>query len=129
MRSVNALARALGYVWLGLLAFLIAPPGTPSALPVQIACYAVLGLALLAWTVLEASPAAAARYPAWALPVLRGRGGRFGGRSPQTAASSRETPPARGRSTRRAKCMLKLLAIPALAFRRTRAALLWRPKT
>lgn len=69
---VNALARALGFVWLGLLAFLIAPPSAPYALPVQVACYAVLGLALLAWTVLEASPAAAARYPAWALPVLRG---------------------------------------------------------
>ena len=72
LRTVNALARALGFVWLGLLAFLIAPPSAPYALPVQIACYAVLGLALLAWTVLEASPAAAARYPAWALPVLRG---------------------------------------------------------
>ena len=72
LRTVNALARALGFVWLGLLAFLIAPPSAPYALPVQIACYAVLGLALLAWTVLEASPAAAARYPARALPVLRG---------------------------------------------------------
>ena len=72
LRTVNALARALGFVWLGLLAFLVAPPSAPSALPVQIACYAVLGLALLAWTVLEVSPAAAARYPAWALPVLRG---------------------------------------------------------
>jgi signal transduction histidine kinase len=72
LRMVNALARALGFVWLGLLAFLIAPPSAPYALPVQIACYAVLGLALLAWTVLEASPAAAARYPAWALSVLRG---------------------------------------------------------
>ena len=72
LRTVNALARALGFVWLGLLAFLIAPPSAPYALPVQIACYAVLGLALLAWTVLEASPAAQARYPAWALPVLRG---------------------------------------------------------
>ncbi len=72
LRTVNALARALGFVWLGLLAFLIAPPSAPSALPVQIACYAVLGLALLAWTVLEASPAAAARYPAWTLLVLRG---------------------------------------------------------
>src|SRR5580658_5767551 len=71
LRTVNALARALGFVWLGLLAFLIAPPSAPYALPVQIACYAVLGLALMAWTVLEASPAAAARYPAWALPVLR----------------------------------------------------------
>jgi len=72
LRTVNALARALGFAWLGLLAFLIAPPSAPSAVPVQIACYAVLGLALLAWTVLEASPAAAVRYPAWALPVLRG---------------------------------------------------------
>ena len=72
LRTVNALVRALGFVWLGLLAFLIAPPSAPYALPVQVACYAVLGLALLAWTVLEASPAAAARYPAWALTVLRG---------------------------------------------------------
>ena len=70
LRTVNALARALGFVWLGLLAFLIAPPSALYALPVQIACYAVLGVALLAWTVLE-TPAAAARYPAWALPVLR----------------------------------------------------------
>ena len=72
LRTVNALARALGFVWLGLLAFLIAPPSAPYAVPVQIACYAVLGLAMLAWTVLDASPAAAARYPAWALPVARG---------------------------------------------------------
>ena len=72
LRTVNALARALGFVWLGLLAFLIAPPSAPYAVPVQIACYAVLGLAMLAWTVLEASPAGAARYPAWALPVARG---------------------------------------------------------
>ena len=72
LRTVNALARALGFVWLGLLAFLIAPPSAPYALPVQVACYAVLGLALLAWNVLEASPAAAARCPAWAMPLLRG---------------------------------------------------------
>ena len=71
--TVNALARALGFAWLGLLAFLIAPPSAPSALPVQIACYGMLGLALLAWTVLEAFPAAAARYPPWKLPVLRRR--------------------------------------------------------
>src|SRR3984957_3000504 len=71
LRTVNALARALGFVWLRPLAFLLAPPSPPSALPVQIACYAVLGVALRAWTVLE-TPAAAARYPAWALPVLRG---------------------------------------------------------
>jgi len=72
LRTVNALARGLGFVWLGLLAFFIAPPSASSALPFQVACYAVLGLALLAWTVLEAPSATAARYSAWALPVLRG---------------------------------------------------------
>jgi signal transduction histidine kinase len=39
-RTVNWLARALGYAWLGLLAFLVAPPSAPFALPVQIAGYA-----------------------------------------------------------------------------------------
>jgi signal transduction histidine kinase len=71
-RTVNWLARTLGYVWLGLLAFLLAPPTAPFALPVQIAGYALLGLALLAWTVLEAHPPTAARYGTWALPVIRG---------------------------------------------------------
>jgi signal transduction histidine kinase len=69
---VNWLARTLGYVWLGLLAFLIAPPTAPFALPVQIAGYLLLGLALLAWTVMEAYPPAATRYGTWALPVVRG---------------------------------------------------------
>ncbi len=71
-RTVNWLARALGYAWLGLLAFLVAPPSAPFALPVQIAGYVLLGLALLAWAVLEAYPPATARYGTWALPVLRG---------------------------------------------------------
>jgi len=71
-RTVNWLARTLGYVWLGLLAFLVAPPSAPSALPVQIAGYVLLGLALLAWAVLDASPPATARYGTWALPALRG---------------------------------------------------------
>src|SRR5215813_3400074 len=57
-RTLNWLARTLGYVWLGLLAFLIAPPSAPFALPVQIACYCVLGLALLAWAVMDAYPPA-----------------------------------------------------------------------
>jgi signal transduction histidine kinase len=74
-RTVNWLARALGYAWLGLLAFLVAPPSASFALPVQIAGYVLLGLALLAWAVIEAYPAshpAAARYRTRALPVLRG---------------------------------------------------------
>jgi signal transduction histidine kinase len=69
---VNWLARTLGYVWLGLLAFLVAPPTAPFALPTQIAGYVLLGLALLAWTVAEAYPPIAARYGTWALPVVRG---------------------------------------------------------
>jgi signal transduction histidine kinase len=69
---VNWLARTLGYVWLGLLAFLVAPPTAPFALPVQIAGYVLLGLALLAWTVTEAYPPTAARYGTWTLPVVRG---------------------------------------------------------
>ena len=74
-RTLNWLARTLGYVWLGLLAFLVAPPSAPFALPVQIAGYVLLGLALLAWAVIDAypaSPPATARYGAWAVPVLRG---------------------------------------------------------
>src|SRR5215831_18185204 len=71
-RTVNWLARTLGYVWLGLLAFLVAPPSAPFALPVQIAGYVLLGLALLAWAVMEANPPAAARHGTWAVPVLRG---------------------------------------------------------
>jgi signal transduction histidine kinase len=72
-RTLNWLARALGYAWLGLLAFLVAPPSAPFALPVQIAGYVLLGLALLAWAVMEAYPApATARYGTWTLPVLRG---------------------------------------------------------
>ena len=72
LRTVNALARALGFVWLGLLAFLIAPPSAPYALPVQIACYAVLGLALLAWTVLEASPPPRREIPPGRCPCSAG---------------------------------------------------------
>ena len=71
-RTLNWLTRTLAYVWLGLLAFLVAPPSAPFALPVQIAGYVLLGLALLAWAVIDASPAATARYGTRVLPVIRG---------------------------------------------------------
>ena len=71
-RALNWLARTLGYVWLGVLAFLVAPPSAPFALPVQIAGYVLLGLALLAWAVMEVYPPATARYGTRAVPVLRG---------------------------------------------------------
>jgi signal transduction histidine kinase len=41
-------------------------------MPVQIAGYALTGLALLAWSAMEAYPPATARYGTWAAPVLRG---------------------------------------------------------
>src|SRR5215831_2181311 len=71
-RTLNWLTRTLGYVWLGLLAFLVAPPSAPFALPVQIAGYVLLGLALLAWAVMEAYPPATARYGTRVVPVIRG---------------------------------------------------------
>ena len=48
MSTVNWLANVLGFAWLGVLAFVISPPGEPFAEPVQIAGYGLLGLALLA---------------------------------------------------------------------------------
>src|SRR6516162_902451 len=52
LRTVNWLARALSFAWLGLLAFLIAPAHGRFAVPVQIAGYCLLGLGLLAWMLL-----------------------------------------------------------------------------
>ncbi|HEX4661163.1 MAG TPA: hypothetical protein VH307_27540, partial [Streptosporangiaceae bacterium] len=58
-RMVNWLARAGGLAWLGLLAFLIAPPPGLIAALVQIAGYDVLGLGFLAWALIDLQPAAA----------------------------------------------------------------------
>jgi signal transduction histidine kinase len=74
-RTVNWVARFLGYVWIGLLTFLLVPPHGRAALVVQIVGYTVLGLGLLGLILVEAlsaRPAAAGRIPAWTLPVLLG---------------------------------------------------------
>ncbi len=71
LRTVNWLARGLGFAWLGLLAFLIAPAHQPGAVAVQAAGYGLLGVALLAWALLEARPPEA-RHHRRALTVLRG---------------------------------------------------------
>jgi signal transduction histidine kinase len=71
LRMVNLLSRALGFVWLGLLAFIIAPPRGSSAVLVQIAGYSLLGLSLLAWALIDLHPAAS-RYRARGLPVILG---------------------------------------------------------
>ena len=68
--AVNWLTRILGFAWLGLLAFWLAPPPGQAALLVQVAGYCLLGLALVAWALIEAHPAAA-RYD-WAPAVVRG---------------------------------------------------------
>ena len=76
-RTVNWLARVLGFAWLGVLAFVIAPPTgrsgvpVPLAEPVQIAGYSLLGLGLLAWALIDAHPSAA-RYRAPGLAVVLG---------------------------------------------------------
>jgi signal transduction histidine kinase len=71
LRTVNWLARILGFAWLGLLAFLIAPAPERAAALTQAAGYCLAGLALLAWTLIDAHPAAA-RYHDRALAVIVG---------------------------------------------------------
>ena len=70
LRTVNWVARALGFAWLGVLAFLISPPHGPSAVPVQIAGYALLGLGLLAWALIDLHPAAQRQHTRWLAIIL-----------------------------------------------------------
>jgi signal transduction histidine kinase len=69
LRTVNWVGRALGFAWLGLLAFLLAPPHGAAATLVQVAGYCLLGLALVAWALIDLHPAAA-RYHDRALPAI-----------------------------------------------------------
>ena len=71
LRTVNWVARTLGFAWVGLLAFLIAPPHGTAATLVQVAGYCLLGLALVALALLEAQPVTT-RYHDRALTVIRG---------------------------------------------------------
>jgi signal transduction histidine kinase len=70
LRTVNWLTRALGFAWLGVLAFVLAPPPGEAAWVVQVVGYCLLGAALVAWALFDAYPAA--RYHDRALTVLRG---------------------------------------------------------
>ncbi len=71
LRTVNWLARAAGFAWLGILAFVLAPPHGPSAMPVQVAGYCLLGAGLLAWMLIDLYPAAA-RHRRRSFPVILG---------------------------------------------------------
>jgi signal transduction histidine kinase len=70
-RTVNWLARALGFAWIGLLTFLIAPPHGSLATAVQIAGYGLAGAAFAVWTLADLHPAVT-RYRLRLLPVTLG---------------------------------------------------------
>jgi signal transduction histidine kinase len=71
LRTVNWVARALGFAWIGLLTFVFSPSREHLALPVQAVGYGVAGLGMLAWVLLDYHPRAA-RYRAVGLPVVLG---------------------------------------------------------
>ncbi len=71
LRTANWLARAAGFAWLGVLAFVLVPPSKPAALPVQIAGYCLVGASLLAWLLIDLHPAAA-RHRSRSFPVILG---------------------------------------------------------
>ena len=70
LRTVNHVARGLGFAWLGVLAFVLAPPHA-AYLPAQIAGYCLLGAGQLAWVLLDFAPAAM-RHRSAGLPVVLG---------------------------------------------------------
>jgi signal transduction histidine kinase len=71
LRTVNWVARILGFAWVGVLAFTLAPPHGALNLPVQIAGYCLAGAGQLAWGLLDFRPDAAPYRPR-ALPVALG---------------------------------------------------------
>jgi signal transduction histidine kinase len=71
LRTVNWVFRSLGFAWLCVVAFVLAPPHHALNASVQIAGYCLVGAALLAWTVLDLHPAAA-RYRDPGLAVICG---------------------------------------------------------
>ena len=70
-RSVNLVARALGFAWVGVLAFGLYPPHGQAVLVFQAVAYGVAGLGLLGWALTDYAPRAA-RYRARGLPVILG---------------------------------------------------------
>ena len=70
-RTVNWVARALGFAWIGLFTFLIAPPHGPLAWAVQIAGYFLAAAGLVGWSLADLDNASA-RYKAWVMPVALG---------------------------------------------------------
>jgi signal transduction histidine kinase len=74
-RTVNWLIRAFGVLWVGVLTFLVPSRETsgqlvPYAVPVQVAGYALLVLAFLAWALIDYLPAAALHFARWLAVIL-----------------------------------------------------------
>jgi signal transduction histidine kinase len=70
-RSVNLVARSLGFAWIGVLAFGLYPPDGQAALLFQAVAYGLAGLGMLGWVLLDYAPRAA-RYRPRGLPVILG---------------------------------------------------------
>jgi len=71
LRLVNWVARALGLIWVGLLAFVIFPPARADIALIQVPAYALVALGFVAWALIDLHPAAT-RYSTWALPAALG---------------------------------------------------------
>ena len=71
LTAINAVVRVVGYIWLGLVAFVLFPPSRVAAAAMQAACYAIVGLAIVALTVIDLRPAAARYWGRWQ-PTLLG---------------------------------------------------------
>ncbi|HEV2252682.1 MAG TPA: sensor histidine kinase [Streptosporangiaceae bacterium] len=82
MVRIYWLLRFTGFAVIGILA-LISPPHSTAQRAVQIACFAVVGLALLAWIAVEARP----RYRPRGLPVALGTMAIAGGVAATTSGS------------------------------------------
>ena len=59
LRAVNWTARILGFAWITVLAFVVAPPHHALNVSVQIGAFCLAGLAMAAWTLMDLHPAAA----------------------------------------------------------------------
>jgi signal transduction histidine kinase len=70
-RSVNLVARSLGFAWIGVLAFGLYPPAGHAALLFQAVAYGVAALAMLGWALVEYAPRAA-RYRRRGYPLILG---------------------------------------------------------
>ncbi len=70
-RSVNLVARSLGFAWVGVIAFGIYPPSGHAELLFQAVAYGVTGLGMIGWALLDYAPRAA-RYRHRGLPVILG---------------------------------------------------------